>query len=247
MAKPEATGRIPGRGIRGVLFDKDGTLLDYAQTWTPINREVALLAARGDRDVAQRLLRLGGQDPSSGMVEPGSPFAAGTHEELAALFAGHLGSRTPERLADRIAEAFAIGGARTSVLVADALATLDALSKAGLVMGIATNDTAAGLEASLGRHGGLIERFRFVAGCDSGYGAKPEPGMVHAFAEVTGFEPGEIAVVGDAIHDLLMGRKAGAGLCIGVIGGTSPAEHLAPLADHVIERLGDLVPLVTGR
>jgi phosphoglycolate phosphatase-like HAD superfamily hydrolase len=31
-----------------VLFDKDGTLLDYRRTWEPINREAATLAAGGD-------------------------------------------------------------------------------------------------------------------------------------------------------------------------------------------------------
>ncbi len=31
--------------IRGVLFDKDGTLLDYWKTWVPINRTIAMFAA----------------------------------------------------------------------------------------------------------------------------------------------------------------------------------------------------------
>ena len=28
--------------IRGILFDKDGTIIDYWRTWVPINREAAL-------------------------------------------------------------------------------------------------------------------------------------------------------------------------------------------------------------
>ena len=32
--------------IRGILFDKDGTVIDYWRTWVPINREVALLRGR---------------------------------------------------------------------------------------------------------------------------------------------------------------------------------------------------------
>ena len=32
--------------IRAVLFDKDGTLLDYHRTWGPINLAAAEIAAR---------------------------------------------------------------------------------------------------------------------------------------------------------------------------------------------------------
>ena len=31
--------------IAGILFDKDGTLLDFDASWGPVNREVALMAA----------------------------------------------------------------------------------------------------------------------------------------------------------------------------------------------------------
>jgi phosphoglycolate phosphatase len=41
-------------------------------------------------------------------------------------------------------------------------------------------------------------------------------------------------VVGDNMHDLEMGRGAGAGLLVGVLTGTSGEADLAPLADHVI-------------
>ena len=230
--------------VRAVLFDKDGTLLDYARTWTPINREIALLAARGDPHLADTLLALGGQDPVTGVVRPGSPLAAGTHDEVAELFASHLGDATPTGLAMTIAHAFETGGARHAVLVDDALATLTILSAAGLILGVASNDTAQGIEASLGRHGSILQHFAFRAGCDSGHGAKPGPGMALAFSAAIGVDPAAIAVVGDAVHDLEMGRRAGYGLRIGVTGGTSPRAALEPHADRIIDTLADLVPLV---
>ena len=49
--------------IRAILFDKDGTIIDYWKTWVPINREVALFAAGGDPLLADELLCAGGHDP----------------------------------------------------------------------------------------------------------------------------------------------------------------------------------------
>ena len=235
-----------GGHIRGVLFDKDGTLLDYWRTWGPINREVARYAAGGDPTLADDLLRLGGHDPATDHITPGSVLAAGSHDEVAALFAERLRARTPPNLAREIERIFREGGARHSVLIDGIEPVLDALQRAGLRLGVATNDSAGGLAASLGRHAGLIERFAFFVGCDSGHGAKPAPGMAIAFAQATGLEPREIAVVGDAVHDLEMGRRAGAGLKIGVLGGTSAHADLAPHADVVLARLSEL-PAVLGR
>jgi phosphoglycolate phosphatase len=103
----------------------------------------------------------------------------------------------------------------------------------GLTLGIATNDVAASAAGTILRFG-LSDYIDFAAGYDSGHGAKPGPGMALAFCAASGLAPGEVAVVGDNMHDLEMGRGAGAGLLVGVLTGTSTAADLAPLADHVI-------------
>lgn len=221
--------------IRGILFDKDGTLLDFRRTWVPINREAALFAAAGDTAVAAALLKLGGQDPITNHVESGSVLAAGTHEDVADLFATHLGPKTPNDLADEIERIFRAGGATYSQLIDGASGAVTELRRRGYILGVATNDSAAGLAASLGRHGGFIENFTFTAGCDSGHGAKPGPGMALAFSAALGIAPSEVAVVGDAPHDLEMGRRAGAGLLVGVLGGTSEHSDLARDADVVLD------------
>lgn len=233
--------------IRGILFDKDGTLLDFRRTWVPINREVAEFAAGGDRELAERLLAIGGQDPVTDVMMPGSVLAAGTHEEVAEVFASCIGPRTPANLAAEIERIFRTGGAKYSEMIDGVAEALAELRRCGYVLGVATNDTAAGLAASLGRHEGLMQFFSFAVGCDSGHGAKPAPGMALAFSAATAIAPAEVAVVGDAVHDLEMGRRARAGLLVGVLGGTSAYADLAPCADIVLDSTAHLPDWLANR
>jgi phosphoglycolate phosphatase len=180
--------------IKGILFDKDGTILDYWKTWIPINREVALMAASGDRALADQLLRHGGHDPATDRVAPGSILAAASMDGIVDAFAEVLGNRAPKNLASETSRLFRDGGAKHAVVldgVAEALATL---KTRGFRLGVATNDTQDGLDASLGRHAGLLEMFEFRCGCDSGHGSKPGPGMGLAFCSATGLDPRETAI-----------------------------------------------------
>jgi len=225
--------------IRAILFDKDGTIIDYRRTWVPINREVALFAARGEARLAAELLRAGGHDPETDLVTPGSVLAAGSVDDIAGTFRERLGARTPAELNREIDRIFSEGGARHSVLLPGAEETIAALHALGFALGIATNDTIGGLRASLDRHD-IRRHMMFEAGCDSGHGAKPAPGMVTAFAAAAGVAPTEVAVVGDAVHDLEMADAAGAGLKVAVLSGTSPAEVLAPHADLVLASIAEM-------
>ena len=225
--------------LRGLLFDKDGTVIDYWKTWLPINREVATYAASGDPQLRDELLRLGGQDPETHHVVAGSAFAGASMEEIVALLAGHLGARAPKDLSTAVAQLFRDGGARTSVLIDGVRETLVTLKRRGFVLGLATNDTFAGLEASLARHD-VLELFVFSVGCDSGHGAKPEAGMVHAFCAATGVAASATAVIGDSIHDLEMAERAGAALKVAVLSGTSARADLAPHADLVLGSVAEM-------
>lgn len=225
--------------IRGILFDKDGTVLDYWRTWVPINRQAALHAAGGDAALADELLRLGGHDPATDRVTPGSALAAGDFLDIAEAFAAHPRVADAVSLVAGIERVFCAGGAQHSVLIDGAQATLAELQRRGLRLGLATNDSIGGLEASLAAHD-VLHLFEFAVGCDSGFGSKPDPRMLLGFCRAVGLEPREVAVVGDAVHDLAMGRAGGAGLTVGVLSGTSAHEDLADLADLILPSINDL-------
>ena len=226
--------------IRGILFDKDGTIIDYWRTWVPINRAAALYAAKGDPAVADALLRLGGHDPTTDGITPGSPLAAGDALDIAKAFASHPGIAPAERLVAGIDRIFCSGGAQHSALISGAGDTLMELKRRGFRIGLATNDSSAGLEASLGSHG-ILGLFDFTAGCDAGFGSKPDPRMVQGFCNAVGLGRHEIAMVGDAAPDLVMGRAAGVAMTVGVLSGTSRRQDLAALADLVVDSINDLL------
>lgn len=225
--------------MRGILLDKDGTLLSFEATWMPALKRQALLAAGGDPERAAALLVAGGLDPETGKFRSGSVIGAGTTEMMVELW--HPGA-SPDEQAVLVADldrAFHAHGLENSVPFDDVVETLAELAGAGYVLGVATNDGEAATLAALGATG--LNRFLpHVFGYDSVAHAKPAPDMVHAFCDATGLAPAEVVVVGDNAHDIAMARAAGAGLAIGVTTGNSSAADLTPIADAVIDRLGAL-------
>ncbi len=235
-----ASGERFDVAIRGILFDKDGTLIDFTSTWDPINRAAAQHAAGGNRALAERLLAHGGYDLATGRCLPGTPLAQGTSAEIARCFAQVLGADgLGDGLAEEIERIFVEGGATGSVLVEGTHATLTHLRARVPHLGIATNDSEAGIATSLQSHG-VLGYFDFLVGFDSGHGAKPGPGMVEAFCRARGLEAHEVCVVGDTINDMAMGSNAGVGFKVGVLTGPSAREDLAPIADLVLDSIAEM-------
>ena len=225
--------------MRGILFDKDGTLLDFEATWLPVLRAFAHDLAHGDEATAEAMLIRGGFDPETGRFRAGSTIAAGTSVDLAKLWYPTIDGDALGTIVARIDEGFAAGGPNHSVLLPGVIETLTELAGRGHVMGVATNDATTTATQALAAIG-LGEFFAQVLGYDAVTHPKPAPDMVLAFAAETGMTPADVVVVGDNAHDLVMARTAGAGAAIGVLSGNSAEADLAPFADAILESIGDL-------
>lgn len=225
--------------MRAILFDKDGTLLDFEASWTSVYRELCLDLAEGDAAAAEAMLVAGGFDLAAGRFVAGGALAAGTTHDIVRVWYPALDGEAFAAMVKRIDQIFYDNGLTCSVPVAGLTETLAALKAAGFAMGVATNDGTAAAKAALAMLG-LSDLLPHVYGYDSVAAPKPAPDIVHAFAKATGVPEPAIVVIGDNLHDLEMARAAGAGAALGVLTGNSRHHELAPFADAVLASVCDL-------
>ncbi len=226
--------------IDGLLFDKDGTLFDFRISW---GRWAADFLTQIAHDAAHRQ-RLGlaiGFDPDSGTFSPDSPVIAATASDIAAALATELPGVSVADLTERIDASAGLAPMSEAVPL---LPLLAALRAKGLRLGVATNDSEVPALQHLATHG-ITDCFDFVAGSDSGFGAKPGPGMCLAFAKALGLDPARVAMVGDSRHDLKAGRAAGM-RTVAVLTGVACREELAPHADVVLADIGAIPEWLSG-
>jgi len=231
--------------IRGILFDKDGTLIDFKSAWIPAGMQAAerlCAMAKAPHQLAT-LLRLAGYEQQGQRLEAGSLWACGTSRELLAEWIQKLDLQGGDVLLDEILGYMTDVARAHSEPVTDLVALFGDLRARDCKLGVATMDLQRAAAAILEGFG-IRPLVDFVCGCDSGFGHKPNPGMVQAFCSRCDLNPEDILVVGDTPHDLLMGRAAGAGSVVAVMSGVASREMLEPHADHVLDSIEDLRELL---
>ena len=188
-----------GRVIEAVLFDKDGTLVDFGGTW---NSAVGHALGLVDDEVArQQAADILGYNLSSGVVDPGSSFVTETLDETIDRLSRIIDAR---QFANDMNQA-----AASSVEAADgADKLLDDLKLRGVAMGVVTNDSQSSAEDQVNKLG-WSEYFTVVIGYDSGHKPKPHGDAVAAAAKACGCSTSRAMMVGDSQHDITAAQRAG--------------------------------------
>lgn len=231
-------------GIELVVFDKDGTLIDFHAMWGGWARELGQrLDGATRRPVAGDVFAAIGFDPSGGVVRAGAPLAVATMAEIKEIIAAVIRRWCPSVAAARRAVEsawFEPDPVATAVPTTDLDLLFGRLRDGGRRIAVATTDDRAATEATL-RGLGIRDHVSVLACGDDGVGGKPDPAMVLAICAAVQIAPESTAVVGDTPADLAMGRAAGAGRVIGVLSGVGGRAELEPLADVIVASVGDLI------
>lgn len=225
----------------GLLFDKDGTLFDFGATWNAWAFRSIQGFAAGDTALAGAVADALGYDLENRSFRHDSFVIAGTNREVAEAVAAVL----PDGNADEVEQTMARDAAVAPLAPAVPLEPyLTDLRGKGLKLGVMTNDSEFAAQAHL-ESAGVTALFDFIAGCDSGFGAKPDPDPLLAFADQQGLSPERVVMVGDSTHDLIAGRRAGM-QTVAVLTGVALSEELAPFADVVLPDIGHITEWLTA-
>jgi len=239
---PKMQEAMMSKPIYGVLFDKDGTLFDFEATWNAWAATMLADLSQGDMARAAELGGLMGFNLDEERFDPDSIVIAGTPDDIVNLLLPGVPELTADELRRRINEAAAKAPQVEAVPLTPLLAELRMME---LKLGVATNDAETPARAHLAGVG-HEDSFDFIAGSDSGFGGKPEPGMCLGFADDLGLEPENVIMVGDSTHDLHAGRAAGM-RTVAVLTGMAEAEELQGLADVVLPDIGHLPDWIAGQ
>jgi phosphoglycolate phosphatase len=221
--------------IRGVIFDKDGTLFDFQSTWGIWTAQVLARIAGSDEALLQQLAEALGYDTQTRRVEPGSVIVAATPMDIAAVVKGCIPALSQAQICDWLNEE-----AKTApqVLVTDLHQLTAELRRMNLGLCVMTNDAEAPARAHLASVQ-ASDLFDFVIGSDSGFGAKPQAAPLLALADKMEIPAAACIMVGDSTHDMRAGRAAGM-RAVAVLTGLAEADELAPLADAVLPDVSHL-------
>ena len=211
--------------IEAIIFDKDGTLFGFQDTWSVWARAVLEELTETDAEKQAAATAIG-FDLRADAFLTDSVVIAGTAADIDRALQPILPQRS------NIIEVLdGIAAQTPQAPVPELHATLDILRR-DHELGLMTNDSEVPARAHLAQVG-IADRFSFVAGYDSGFGAKPDPGPLLAFSNAVGIQPRQTLMVGDSRHDLAAGRAAGMGT-VGVLTGVAEAADLADLADVIL-------------
>ena len=236
-------------GIDLLVFDKDGTLIEFQLMWGGWVEELARrLEHAVGRQLRSGLYPLLGVDPATGRVHAHGLLAATPMSRIREVVQAYVveSGVAPARATAAVAEAWhAPDPVSLAAPITDLRALIARLRRRVGTFAVATSDDRNPTERTLAALG-VADQMAAVVCADDGIRTKPSPDPVLHLCRLLSIPPGRTAVVGDSPADLQMARAAGAARTIGVLTGVGDRAALEPLADVVLGSIAELAPAPPG-
>lgn len=211
--------------VRLIIFDLDGTLVDTCQDITNALNAALVPLGRGPLSVGETRALVG--EGITRLIEKAlGPEGQGRRDEAVGRFLDHYSAHLTDH-------------SRPYPGAKDVLEKLPGVKKA--VLSNKKEDLSRRLLEGLG----LLGHFDLVAGSDTTPEKKPSPRAVQYVLQALGVGAREAMLVGDSDLDIEAGRAAGLSTVAAAYG--YRGRDALRGADHLIEDIGELVPLLHCR
>ena len=216
--------------IRAILFDKDGTLLQFTEGW--VDSIVGFLEDKilDDNKKREVFREIGIRE--DGGVEENSILSSETAMDLAIIFSKYLDEDLDEiygELDDHLLN-YLKKNNKFIRETCDLRSLFEALRDRGILIGIFTSDNYRQAKYSMD-YLGLDSFIDFYAAADI-YKKKPNKESLEVFKKKYSLEDQEIIIVGDSRVDMVFGEDT---VKVGVLCGTGSREMLAKYTENIID------------
>lgn len=232
--------------VKGILFDKDGTLLDFMSLWggwaQSLSESIEQFLIQNNIMVPKVADMLGTVRNEHGFItdyDPRGPLAMASVEEMNSITAWQLyqmgfswndalqhARKFVQKATERIEE-------QRSIRQMPGLTSfLDKCRLNGLKLAVVTSDDTAAAIKHL-EWMNIRQYFELIVGHDEVNCGKPDPEMVFYTCGKLGLPPSQTMVIGDSNGDMQMGKLAGAALVVG-IASSQKARNALLDADEII-------------
>ena len=219
--------------IRGIIFDKDGTLFDIQSSWSEWANVFVTKFSKKHGLETKKLADAIHFDLASSKFLRESIFVHGSVDEVVDAIS-RLFPRIPKKTIH--SGLFENSSDAKQVPLTDLHKLFSSLNT--ITFGLVTNDSEHNAINHLRQHN-LTQYFDMIIGYDSGYGSKPESGQLEAFLRKTNLLPQEVLMIGDSIYDLVAANKINMP-CLGVLSGTANEDDLSAYTPLLIESIDKL-------
>lgn len=240
----------------GILFDKDGTLLDFMALWsqwaltltTLVEGQLMLLGAESKAPAGSLLgLTLDTDGEVKGYDKTG-PLAMGTEEEVTAILAWQLYTAgVPWNEAILQIRSFntvameKLEETGNAIPITGLHIFLSGCKAAGIELGIVTSDTTSAAMKHMDWLG-IRNYFGSIVGRDRVSNGKPDPEMARLAMGELGIQAENCLIIGDSNADMMMGRLAGVFRTIGISSADNAEDYLLD-ADIIVPDYTHLEPI----